>query len=546
MLLGATANLTLYTISRFDVGLQGHLSLKEWDTGQTHDLIYFGLLPPIIFEAGFHMNNMQFFNNLGAISGYALLGTVLAILATGAMVWLLGLPGGPLWTQYTVVQALVFGALISSTDPVATLGILKSVRATPLLYQLIFGESALNDALSIVLFHVFLKAAVPPDGEPAPHMDPTKLFGVFVDVLRVCAGSVCLGIIWALASAALSRKLRAAGPADTHPHASFELAMLLLFALLSYTTAEECGFSGVMSLFVSALVMRHYTFHNLSLTSRRSAKALLTTLSETCETCLSVLLGIVFVDYLVVGIEHRTQHAQDGVTVWDLPFVALSVPILLVARAANILSCSFVANLGRRKEEQITPRMQLVMWFSGMRGPLSFALAVTLPGAQDAQHHQAGHAISEDARWTVPINTTTLAITLITNLLMAPLTGPLIALLNLRAEDAHPPRHGQAEAAEALTQPVAAADDGPGEGAPSAAGVGENSLTARLMESSGQSCAADGPSETAGTRAPRVAAKRQSACLKAWKLIDREYLKPIFGGRRAGEPADEAEEEEHE
>ena len=144
MVIGAAANSALYSVSRFDVGLQGHLSLKEWDASQAHDLIYFGLLPPIIFEAGFHMNKMQFFQNIGTTIGFALLGTVLAVIATGAMVWALGLSGGPLMSHYTIIQAFVFGALISSTDPVATLGILKTVNATPLLYQLIFGESALN------------------------------------------------------------------------------------------------------------------------------------------------------------------------------------------------------------------------------------------------------------------------------------------------------------------------------------------------------------------------------------------------------------------
>ena len=62
---------------------------------------------------------------------------------------------GFLWTRLSLPQAMCFGALISSTDPVATLSTLKQSRATPLLYDLVFGESALNDALSIVLFGVF-------------------------------------------------------------------------------------------------------------------------------------------------------------------------------------------------------------------------------------------------------------------------------------------------------------------------------------------------------------------------------------------------------
>ena len=439
--------------------------------------------------------------------------------------------------------------------------------------------SCLQDALSIVLFHVFLKAALPLDGEASPMMGPTEMWGVALDVLKVCAGSVILGILWALASAFLSRKLRVTKRGAAHPHASFELALLLLFALLTYTTAEECGFSGVMSLFVCALVMRHYTFHNLTRHSRRSAKALLTTLSETCETCLSVLLGIVFVDYLVVGLAPSTPSpsGEPPLVIWDLAFVALSLPILLVARAFNIFFVSALSNLGRRPEEKITMRMQMVMWFSGMRGPLSFALAVTLPGAQAAQHMMPG-AITDDARWTVPLNTTTLAITLITNLLMAPLTGPLIKMLDLQADDgrrtargselsaANTPRH-TLDAAESgdMPQPVAASEDaaagatattagasasGSADGAQPAASSSSSSLKTPLIATdhaggsgAGSSTAPVEARHGVGFAAP-VEHMRPSACLRAWKLLDREYMKPLFGGRRHGEDDEEDDEEE--
>ena len=195
-----------------------------------HDVIYYGLLPPIIFEAGFTMRKHGFFDNFGTILLYAVsppghkptenhapsrarrqdlstrtkvLGTMLAIIATGALVYALA-SAGAIASAFSFPQAMLFAALISSTDPVATLSILKRVKAQvgpssdrhqtvirpssdrnqivirsssdrhqiairpsshshpiphpipqPLLYDLIFGESALNDALSIAIFNVF-------------------------------------------------------------------------------------------------------------------------------------------------------------------------------------------------------------------------------------------------------------------------------------------------------------------------------------------------------------------------------------------------------
>ena len=174
MLLGAGVNLLLFFFSQQSADLlpvAGQLSLDTEASGSlAHDVIYFGLLPPIIFEAGFHMRKRTFFANFFTIAGYAVGGTLIALLTTGALVYLLS-SASATSTRFTLAQAMVFGSLISSTDPVATLGaptrvrappppaapsptsrkrpvgILKHVRAAPLLHDLIFGESARTDAL---------------------------------------------------------------------------------------------------------------------------------------------------------------------------------------------------------------------------------------------------------------------------------------------------------------------------------------------------------------------------------------------------------------
>lgn len=94
-----------------------------------HDIIYFGLLPPIIFEAGFVMRKRSFFANFGTILLYSVVGTLLSVLCTGGLTYALSVSGAI--QGLTFSESLLFASLISSTDPVATLSILKTVRGLP-------------------------------------------------------------------------------------------------------------------------------------------------------------------------------------------------------------------------------------------------------------------------------------------------------------------------------------------------------------------------------------------------------------------------------
>ena len=294
ILLGAAVNLLALLVSKC-LGYNSTLTLGETAAGSgVHDVIYFGLLPPIIFDAGFHMRKRNFFANIGATLGYAVLGTLIAILTTGGLIFALS-HAGLLQTGLTLAQAMLFGSLISSTDPVATLGILKHVQAAPLLHDLIFGESALNDALSIVFFAVFRDVAIadglvrvppapphthaPPPSSPAPQMDEEGALHVVGSVLRALSGSVATGLVFALLSALVTRALRSQ-PRGQRPAPPFELALMGLFAVLAFSTPERIDLSGVLSLFVCAIVMRHYTYYNMSSTARRSTAVLFTTISE--------------------------------------------------------------------------------------------------------------------------------------------------------------------------------------------------------------------------------------------------------------------------
>jgi sodium/hydrogen exchanger 8 len=121
------------------------------------ELFFFLLLPPIIFEAGYSLRKKSFFANFWTISLFAVGGTLVSTFIVGYAVYTAGLMDIVDIDKSSALEALMFGALISAVDPVATLSIMgnSEINCDPLLYSLVFGESVLNDAVSIVLFNTF-------------------------------------------------------------------------------------------------------------------------------------------------------------------------------------------------------------------------------------------------------------------------------------------------------------------------------------------------------------------------------------------------------
>lgn len=150
MLVGAALNCGVYVCTTL-VGRPRVISVVV--SPGVHDVVYFGLIPPIIFEAGFSMRKRGFFDNLVPILLFALLGTLISTFSAG---WLLNYLSthGIIVTPLSIGDALLFAALISPTDPVATLSVLRQLNAPSTLRNCIFGEATVNDALSIVLFNI--------------------------------------------------------------------------------------------------------------------------------------------------------------------------------------------------------------------------------------------------------------------------------------------------------------------------------------------------------------------------------------------------------
>ena len=117
------------------------------------------LLPPIILDAGYFMPNRALFDNIGTILLFAVLGTLFNTILIGFSIWGLSKSGGigAIPYELDMLHCLVFAALLSAVDPVAVLAIFEEVHVNEILHIVVFGESLLNDGVtvvgSVVLWH---------------------------------------------------------------------------------------------------------------------------------------------------------------------------------------------------------------------------------------------------------------------------------------------------------------------------------------------------------------------------------------------------------
>ncbi|NXF35336.1 SL9A5 protein, partial [Nyctibius bracteatus] len=112
------------------------------------NMFFLFLLPPIVLDSGYFMPSRLFFDNIGAILTYAVVGTLWNSFTTGAALW------GLHRVEAGLMDFLLFGSLISAVDPVAVLAVFEEVHVNETLFIIVFGESLLNDAVTVVSWNL--------------------------------------------------------------------------------------------------------------------------------------------------------------------------------------------------------------------------------------------------------------------------------------------------------------------------------------------------------------------------------------------------------
>jgi sodium/hydrogen exchanger 8 len=336
------------------------------------EIFLYALLPPIIFEAGFSISRGFFFNNLATILLFAVVGTILTTFVVGQACQLAGSSG---WFRSGSHDALdfrvprdsyTFGALISATDPVATLSIMGAYRVDPLMYTLVAGESVLNDAVAIVLVRILQSLG------PGAFQHPAAFLVGVLQFFAVSLGSLAVAVAVAAPSALLLKRL------DLSGEASFELSLVLLLGYCAFPTAEALHCSGILSLFVCSVLMGHYHVRNLSVQGRAVIELALKSLSHLSETFVFMYMGLDLVaqegavDDLIDADMGEAGVDEAGSTRLFVAFAVLVVPL---ARVVVVPPLVLIANRFRGRKRSLSGRETIFLIFAGLRGAIAYALA---------------------------------------------------------------------------------------------------------------------------------------------------------------------------
>nr|CAD2157395.1 unnamed protein product [Meloidogyne enterolobii] len=223
------------------------------------------------------MPNKEFFRNIGTITTYAVVGTLWNTAATGLTLYSFKnyFHGHP-----SPIDLFLFATLISAVDPVAVICVFEEIHVNQLLYICVFGESLLNDAVTIVLYHTLHAMA-------AAGVDAifwTDYLLAVIAFFWVSVGGIVVGALWAVLTGIVTKF--GAGVSVVQP------LTCLLFPYLAYLIAESFGLSGILAIVVCGMGMKQYIVGNISEQSLVTVNYFMKTLSSSCEAVIFVFLGL--------------------------------------------------------------------------------------------------------------------------------------------------------------------------------------------------------------------------------------------------------------
>ncbi|XP_074110400.1 na[+]/H[+] hydrogen exchanger 3 isoform X1 [Cotesia typhae] len=311
------------------------------------------ILPPIIFHAGYSLKRKYFFRNLGAILMFALIGTTISSVVIGLLMYGFFKLVPNISESFGFLDTLYFGALISPTDPLTIISIFNDLHVDVNLYALVFGESVLNDAVAIVLSGSIQNYGARYQTGTGG-FETLAFFQALSDFLRIFGLSLLIGATMGCVTALLTKFTRVR---------DFPLLESALFVLMSYSTfliAEAADLTGIVAVLFCGICQAHYTYNNLSIESRQRTKQLFELLTFLAENFIFSYIGVSMFTFP----KHRFEPG----------FIVVGFICALIGRAANIYPLAFILNLARKPK--ISMNFQHMLFCSGLRGAMSFALAI--------------------------------------------------------------------------------------------------------------------------------------------------------------------------
>jgi CPA1 family monovalent cation:H+ antiporter len=301
-----------------------------------------GMLSFLLFAGALQIDVRELQNGRRAVLTLSIAGV---IISTGLVGWLVFLAARLLHLDLPLAWCFVFGALISPTDPVAVINILRRVKVPLALETKVAGESLFNDGVGVVVFSVACAAAI-------DHQDLSLLTAARMFAASACGGAVLGLVLGGLAARALR------GVED----ASIETLITVALVTGGYALAEHLGISSVIAMAVAGVVVAKFGLpQNMSAKNRDYLLGFWQAIDEILNSLLFVLIGLE-----VIAVLESTDYAWISL---------VAVPLVLLARAVSV-------GLPMATTSLFVPvewRSYGIYVWGGLRGGIPIALALSLP-----------------------------------------------------------------------------------------------------------------------------------------------------------------------
>jgi Na+:H+ antiporter len=308
----------------------------------TPDLVLFLFLPALIFESAINMDARLLMKDIIPV----------LVLAIPAMLISAGLIGVGLWLiqDFNIFHALLFGALISATDPVAVIALFKELGAPQRLTILVEGESLLNDATAIVFFNIILGLAI------TEHFAASDAGHAVLEFFRVFIGGLFVGAIIGIVLSELLYRIRAG--------VSSYMIMSIVLAYSSFAIAEHIfHVSGVMAVVAAAIALGILGVSRIPQSERESVDETWDVIALICNSLLFLLVGI------SLDLSKLYSHLDS---------ILVAIALVLIARAAGIYSM-VPATIKMFKLPHVSMGERHIMWWGGLKGGLAIAIVLSIP-----------------------------------------------------------------------------------------------------------------------------------------------------------------------
>ncbi|KAF7669655.1 hypothetical protein LDENG_00159110 [Lucifuga dentata] len=316
----------------------------------TPTVFFFYLLPQIILDSGYFMPNKLFFSNMGAILIYAVIGTCWNAASVGLSLWGCHMGGAMGNLDIGLLQYLLFGSLIAAVDPVAVIAVFEQVHVSEVLFILVFGESLLNDGVTVVLFNVF-DAFVLLGGAK---INAAEIIKGIVSFFVVAFGGSLVGFVFGILISLLTR--------CTKNIQIIEPGFVFVLGYLSYLTAEMLSLSSILSIVFFGVACQKYTNANMNENSVNTIKYAMKVFANGSETIIFVFLGI--------------SAINTEIWVWNTGFILLTLLFIFVYRFIGVFFLTWILNKYRLVPLEVID--QVIMSYGGLRGAVAYGLAMNL------------------------------------------------------------------------------------------------------------------------------------------------------------------------